>query len=780
MKKTSISYDPGGWIIRETGYTPDDTVSIGSNFMVGNGYLGYRGTPLEWGREQYAACVVTDTYDMADGKWRELCTVPNALSGRLVIDGAALEAAGADTVFGLDLAEGRFFRTQETAALTVAEELVADQVDLHLVARRVVLTAVRPASITLQAGIDSDIWSLNGNHFSRQQWAVEALPQADHASGLLRCDLQTGESRIDISVGHAARILLNGQPVTNESVDITNESWHGIGQDFSLAAGDRLELELYMAVYSSEDGIDPVAGVRTSIQRAVSSGWSQLMHESRERWQQFWEATDIRIEGDHEAQVTTRFNIYHNVIAAPRHSDRLPIGARGLSCQAYQGAAFWDQEIFNMPMFLYTDPGVARNILAYRYHTLPGARRKAQRLGYRGAFYAWISGKTGDELCPDYFFVDVLTGRRIRNHFNDWQIHISPDIAYAIWEYLEATGDWEFVEQMGAEVLFEIARFCFSHLYFKKDKDRYETIRLLGPDEYHENVDNNAFTNYQIQFACRAAVAVYERLQRDNPDRLQEIVRQIGLEPAETDDWRDVVDRIYLPQPTLAGQLIEQFDGYFQLEDVFPQEVAARLKDPGEYWGWPNGVAVATQVLKQADVIQLFVQHDAFPIEVQKANYEYYAPRTQHGSSLSPSSYAIIAARVHNRQQAYDFFMKSNTVDLYNTNKAVSGGTFIGGIHTAACGASWKVLFNGFVGFEIENSCMRFRPRLPDQWKSITVPFVFRGQPYRVTVTAGDVLLEFGGDPQHITDLPKVLIGDTEYTMQESLRVPFASGGKDD
>ncbi len=41
--------------------------------MVGNEYLGYRGTSPEQGSDGYVALVVTDTYDMADGHWRELC-----------------------------------------------------------------------------------------------------------------------------------------------------------------------------------------------------------------------------------------------------------------------------------------------------------------------------------------------------------------------------------------------------------------------------------------------------------------------------------------------------------------------------------------------------------------------------------------------------------------------------------------------------------------------------------------------------------------------------------
>ena len=199
------------------------------------------------------------------------------------------------------------------------------------------------------------------------------------------------------------------------------------------------------------------------------------------------------------------------MIATPAHTDHLPIGARGLSCQAYQGAAFWDQEVFNLPVFLYTDPEIARKILIYRYKTLNGARKKARDLGYQGAFYAWISGDSGEEICPSYFFKDVISGRRIRNHFNDWQIHISPDIAYTIWLYVTVTNDTEYLRDYGAEIVFEIARFLVSRSHFRKDRNGYDVIRVLGPDEYHENVDNNFFTNFPGAF-CRGVCGVGVRL----------------------------------------------------------------------------------------------------------------------------------------------------------------------------------------------------------------------------------------------------------------------------
>ena len=206
---------------------------------------------------------------------------------------------------------------------------------------------------------------------------------------------------------------------------------------FQLEAGDEITLQKVISITHDNEVDQPLEVALTEVKAGLEKGYQSLKTAHQEQWDRFWERSDIKIKGHTEAQVLARFNIYQAFIATPTH-DNLPIGARGLSCQVYQGAAFWDQETFNLPMFVYTHPEVAEKLVAYRHDTLSGAKRKALRLGYYGAFYAWTSGKTGDELFPDYFFTDVLTGRPIRNHFNCWQIHVSQDVVYGIWLYYEA------------------------------------------------------------------------------------------------------------------------------------------------------------------------------------------------------------------------------------------------------------------------------------------------------------------------------------------------------
>ncbi|ACL70828.1 glycoside hydrolase family 65 protein [Halothermothrix orenii] len=769
MELKNNLYTETGWEIFEREYEDEQMVTTGSNYLIGNGYLGYRGTFADWTANEYVACIVTDTYDMADGKWRELCNAPNGLYTRLEVDGERVTINKGEISNyrrGLNLREGLYseeftWKGNKGNKVHIETARFASYHNLHLIPFRYSFTVEKEAEITLVTGIDGVVWSLNGEHFKKYD-----LKKIDK---YLAIETVTGERGIQLDVVEGYR--LDGatprfEKIIKEDRKILREL------KFKLSPGTRVVLEKVISIYSSNDIKNPLDQAQKDLEKALQSTFTELREKNRANWINFWNRTDIKIKGDLKGQTALRFNLYHNRIATPAHSDRLPIGARGLSCQAYQGAAFWDQEIFNMPMFLYTSPETACNILKYRYHTLDGARKKARKLGYRGAFYAWVSGKTGEELCPSYFFKDVISGRKIHNHFNDWQIHISPDIAYAIWHYFQVTGDWNFIVNYGAEMIFEISRFLYSHAYFKKDKNRFEFIRLLGPDEYHENVDNNAFTNYQAKYTLERALDIYNKMKDENKKELEYLMEKIELTEKEIEDWKEMAELIYLPQPDEETLLIEQFDGYFDLEDTRPDELEKRLLDPGEYWGWPNGVAVETQVTKQADVIQLFCLHNIFSKGVMKANYDYYEPRTQHGSSLSPSAYSIIASQIGYVEEAYSYFIKSCTIDLYNTNKAVSGGTFIGGIHTAACGAAWQMVVFGFAGLKIDNDNLSFNPVLPSKWDEINFPLQYKNNRFNVVITKSQLKVKSSEENK---ETQKIRYKDdlTEIRPGDEVIIPF-------
>ena len=744
-------YIENEWSIRENRFDPVQIVTTGSNFMTGNGYLGYRGTFPDWGADQSVGCIVSDTYDNADGRWTELCNVPNALfcllrsedtsislfdvSGRTGRSSCSAPPSSvspciSNYYLSLNFRYGRTvggfsWRDPEGRMFRVSFERFASYRNLHAVLQRIRIVSEKEGPMEIQTGIDGILWNLNGDHLHSFS--------ASEKQGILAVESATSERDLPIAV--AQGIKLSGA-VSKTLISLKNPKTAMRTITADLQANEELLIEQVMSVYSGKDVQNPRAAAIELARDISGTGYDREAENSARIWDGMWNNYDIVIDSSDDTQALLHYNIYHNIIASPVHTDHLPIGARGLSCQAYQGAAFWDQEIFNLPMFLHTYPQAARNILTYRYKTLAGAKRKARRLGYDGAYYAWISGDSGDELCPDYFFKDVLTGRKIRNHFNDWQIHISMDIAYTVRQYFHATGDWDFIREAGAEILFEIANFIASRAHFRKDKNRYEFIRVLGPDEYHENADNNIFTNYQAKWSISAALEIYARIQTEEPQLLEKLQGRTDLSKERICLWEEMADLIYIPQPDPETRLIEQFDGYFQLEDIRPRQLEQRLLNPDEYWGWPNGIAFETQVIKQADVLQLFCLHpDLYDLETMKANYLYYEPRTHHRSSLSPAVHSIVAARIGFAEEAYRYFQKSLTIDLFNTNPPASGGTFIGGIHTAACGIAWQIVVSGFAGVETGKEGIICRPRLPSEWNRIQFTYMYRSQNLRFTMT---------------------------------------------
>lgn len=722
------------------GFSALDPFNSGNITMTGNGYLGFRGAFPDWGADKYAACTVTDTFDLADGKWKELCNVPNGLFWKAEIDGNAMEIESDQCLdfshtlnftYGLTAGEA-VWKTSSDRKVELRWERFASYADLHLVPQKISLLAHSDCQVAIQTGIDGNIWSLNGNHFSRSDFDCDG-------DNLVFRGLTT-EKKLPVLVGH--RLVSNNLSLS----DMNSPDGIYSSGSINLKKGDEIVFYIYMSVYSGNDTDDPYRDLLDSLEKAANKGYEDLKEEHFCRWDSMWDSTRIKIGGDETADRLLRYNMYHNFISTPAHSDSHPIGARGLSCQAYQGAAFWDQEIYNLPMFLYTRPEVAKQILIYRYKTLEGAKRKAERLGYAGAFYAWISGDTGDELCPDYFFKDVLSGRKIRNHFNDWQIHISPDISYTVIKYFGLTGDYDFICRYGAEMLLEIALFLYSRVHYNPHRDRYEVLRVLGPDEYHENADNNAFTNTQVRYALIKTIEILELIKGKDGSLAAELQKKTGVDDRILDKMKEIAKKIFIPAPVEESGLIEQFDGYFQLEDITPGLLKERLQDEQEYWGWPNGIAYETQVTKQADVVQMFVLHD-YPVDIMRANYLYYEPRTQHRSSLSPGVHAIIAAQVGLNDQAYDYFMRSCSVDIANTHPPTSGGTFIGGIHTAACGISWQIAVLGFAGMKSGDSLLSFDPNLPEKWDFLEFSLYYRQTLLKVKIDRSIVKIVSSGPP---------------------------------
>jgi kojibiose phosphorylase len=492
--------------------------------------------------------------------------------------------------------------------------------------------------------------------------------------------------------------------------------------------GQTVTAEKIVAIYTSRD-----ADLAALLEKAVNdvnqcAGWEAAHRANASAWADEWAHTDVVIEGDDEAQVALRFNLFQMLIAAPRHDDRVSIGAKTLSGSGYRGHAFWDTEIFMLPLFIYTAPHIARNLLNYRYHTLPAARAKAKANGYEGAQFPWESADTGNEVTPTWVphFADKT--KLVRIWTGDIEIHISADIAYAAHQYWRLTGDDEWFVAKGAELILDTAKFWAARAEWNAEAGRYEYNDVIGPDEYHDHVDNNAYTNRMAQWNLQTALDTLTWLQAHTPAKADELSHKLQLTSQTLSHWRDVIDKMYLPVG--PDGLIEQFEGYFQRKDVDLAALEPRAISAQALFGIEG--CNETQILKQPDVLMLqYLLRDYYSDEAVRVNYDYYNPRTDHtyGSSTGPAIMAVLACWMGYLDEAYEHFTRAARADLRDVR-----GNARDGIHAASAAGTWQSVVFGFGGLRVTSEGWTTHPRLPRHWKRLAFKFFHRGKLQEVDI----------------------------------------------
>lgn len=713
------------WTIREEGYEEEKAATLGSRYLVGNGYMGIRGTLEEYEADKLPAINLAGIYDQSSG-WREPINLPNGCFSYLRVDGETYrlpEAAPVSHGIELDYRHGIFKRhtTWHTARgnVTFKTERFASMQDVHMIGMRFQISADFHADIELVTGIDTDVWDLNGPHLEK----IAMEEQQD----CIAVTAKTHEARIPIAVAETVR---NEFPAEMKQIAKHHKMLHRIF--FITMPGEVYTTEKYISVYTGKDAKNTKEVAVEQVRRKKDKGYQAFKEEQIARWESLWAHSEVQIKGDAGAMSAVNYSLYHLHSIAPRHTQSLSIPARGLSGQTYKGAVFWDTEMFMLDFFLMTDPDTARVLMKYRIDTLQGALDKAKHYGYEGAFYAWESQEGGFDACTDYNVTDVFTGRPMRTYFKDKQVHISAAVVYGIMRYVEWTGDESLLDEDGIRTVIECAKFYYSLLLHRLTGKVYEIHDVIGPDEYHERINNNAYTNRMAKYVLEKAIEVIDLTTKE------------GILPADYDGeiltakFEDAAEKLYIPRPKqdeAHRDVMEQFDGYFQLEDAALDEVRGRLLHEKEYWGGAYGVASQTQIIKQADVVTMLnlFSHE-YSSTVLRANWEYYEPRTEHGSSLSAGMYAMLACKIGEPDRAYPFFLKSAMADLKEGSKEWAGLVYIGGTHPAAAGAAYMTAVEGFAGLCVENGQLVCHPHLPQSIKAMHFHVFYRGTEYEVNI----------------------------------------------
>jgi trehalose/maltose hydrolase-like predicted phosphorylase len=489
-------------------------------------------------------------------------------------------------------------------------------------------------------------------------------------------------------------------------------------------AGQVAEFDRLVAVARADTPQDdPAPSAGRALARSVALGWRGVLAAHEAAWDARWIVSDVCIDGDDESQRALRFAVYHLTSAANPDDERVSIGARALTGDAYLGHVFWDTEIYLLPFYTAVWPQAARALLMYRFDTLPSARAKAAQFGFKGALYAWESADTGTETTPervvaqDGAIVDILTGRM--------EHHISADIAYAVWHYWHATGDDAFFLGAGAEILLDTARFWASRAVAEADGRRH--IRhVIGPDEYHEDVDDNAFTNVMARWNIARALEAMDLLQTHWPDRAAALREKLALGDNELPDWRDAIARIVTGLDAATG-IYEQFAGFHALEPLSLADYADRTVPIDVVIGRER--TQRSQVVKQADVVALIaLLPEEFTGAMAEKNFRHYEPRCGHGSSLSAGLHALVAARLGDAGMALRYLRETAATNLdLDPNSA-------GGVRIAGLGALWQAVILGFAGLELRAGTLGIDPKLPPEWRSLSFRVGWRGRSVAIRI----------------------------------------------
>jgi maltose phosphorylase len=493
-----------------------------------------------------------------------------------------------------------------------------------------------------------------------------------------------------------------------EQKTLTVEKFTGVRLEVEVVEGQEAVVEKAVILHTDRDNTQPleIAWERGMAQlQASTPTYVEVLGQNRAYWGSFWAKSDITIDGEPDMQQGIRYCIFQMQQTYRGVIDGANIGAKGLTGEAYNGNAFWDTETYCLPFYLFNNPAAAKSLLDFRYTTLPQAMARARDLDCAGACYP-VATIDGTESCTLWQHASL-------------QFQPTTAVAYAIAHYVNVTGDKEFLQHEGVEMLVQICRFLASRGQWSP-QEKFGFYAVMGPDEFQMMVNNNAYTNYMAKRTFEYTLKALEGLD----------LAALGCTPAELDTWGHMAAEMILPYDAQTG-LYEQHEGFFNLPHIDVDAIP--MEDFPLYHHWSYDRIYRNDMVKQPDVLMfMFLYNQSFSLSEKQANYAYYEPRCIHESSLSPSVHSILASELGRHQEAFDFFRFATRIDLDNYNRNTHEG-----IHTTSIAAAWMNIVYGFGGMRSDGEILSFNPSIPEQWKGYTFQVVYRGSLLRVEVKQG-------------------------------------------
>jgi alpha,alpha-trehalose phosphorylase len=568
--------------------------------------------------------------------------------------------------------------------------------------------------------------------------ANEPVPEVAHdprAAAALRAPLvgaYHSHHDLEVALGHQTRVsglrmgaaldhVVEGPPGTITAAE-SGEDLARVTVSTELEPGVSLTVVKFIAYGWSS--LRSMPALRDQVDAALAaarrSGWDGLAGSQREYLDDVWARADVELDGDPELQQAVRFALFQVVQAAAR-AERRAIPAKGLTSRGYDGHAFWDSETYTMPVLTYTTPTATRDALLWRHSTLPQARARAKLLHLAGAAFPWRTIR-GEE-CSGYWPAGTAA------------FHVNADVAAAVQRYVAATGDTDFEEGPGLELLVETARLWVT-LGHHDAEGRFRIDGVTGPDEYTALVDNNVFTNLMAARNLRAAA--------DAATRYPQRAAELRVSDHDAAAWRDAAAAMVIPFDDALG-VTPQSEGFtryraWDFEGTPASEYPLLLH-------FPYYLLYSSQVVKQADlVLALYVCGDCFDLEQKRRDFAYYERITVRDSSLSAAIQSIVAAEVGHAELAYTYLRETALVDL----RDLAGNT-ADGVHLASLAGAWLAAVAGFGGLRDTGETLEFSPSLPPALTRLCFRLLYRGRTLRVVIVPGRASYELiDGEPLEV------------------------------
>ncbi|MCH8267934.1 MAG: glycoside hydrolase family 65 protein [Acidobacteria bacterium] len=687
------------------------------------------------------------TFRIARGKWFNLLAV-EILSYRQELD----------LKRGVLLREVRF-RDKQGRQTRLTNRRLVHMGNPHLAAMETTLTAENwSGQAEFRSALDGRVVNAGVERYKNlNSKHLKPLETGAIGEDSIYLKVQTTQSEIRMAQAARTQVFQDGDPVEVERRTIRETGY--IAQQFSvnLREGIELSIEKVVTVFTSRDFAVSECGLQARDTLSRAGRFPDLLESHTLSWEHLWRRFDIEVTqaSGSRTEMILHLHLFHLLQIASMHTIDLDAGipARGWHGEAYRGHVFWD-ELFIFPLLNLRVPEITRALLLYRYQRLDEARAGARKAGYRGAMYPWQSGSTGREETQQVH-LNPRSGRWIEDN-SCRQRHVNAAIVYNIWQYYQTTRNMEFMALHGAEMILEIARFWASIATYNADRDRYEILGVMGPDEYHDGylngesggVNNNAYTNIMAVWVICRALETLDLLRRVRRARFRELWEKLELSQEEIDHWQELSRKMRIVFH--EDGIISQFEGYEQLEEFDWEGYKKKygnihrldriLEAEGDT---PNRYKAS----KQADLLMLFYLFSSeelgqlfeqlgypFEYETIPKNIEYYMKRTSHGSTLSRVVHSWVLAR-SDRARSWQLFNEALESDIAD----IQNGTTAEGIHLGAMAGSVDLMQRAFTGLETRGDVLRFNPCLPEELTRLCLQIRYRRHLMEIEISHTEV-----------------------------------------